>query len=165
MVGRKVRQGPLRFGTSAFFEVDYDAARARVRACACSTQAGYRGFAHVEFAYDARDDTYKLLEVNTRPPVWVGIAVTPRFDIAAVAYDDLCGHPPIVCRLFRDDALLGRTWPRTSYVSLPDGPPRRAATSSSSPAHYLRRRKARAVFAADDLRPALASLTYLRSKV
>ena len=55
--------------------------------------AGYKGFAQVEFAYDRRDGDYKLLEVNTRVPMWAGVAMTRHFDIARIAYDDLCGRP------------------------------------------------------------------------
>ncbi|HMK93400.1 MAG TPA: hypothetical protein VK576_10405 [Thermoleophilia bacterium] len=160
--GRKVRQGPLRFGTSAFFETDYEP-RVIADGLRLLGEAGYTGLAHVEFAYDARDDAYKLLEVNTRPPVWVGIAVNRWFDIAAVMYDDLCGRPPAFCRLFREHV----SWAylaKDLYVSYQMA--RRGELDVVELAsHYLRRRKVRAVFAADDPRPALASLSYLRSRL
>jgi D-aspartate ligase len=162
MVGRKVRQGPLGFGTSAFFEVDYDplVIESGLRLLRV---AGYRGFAHVEFAHDRRDDTFKLLEVNTRPPVWVGIAVNRWFDIAAVAYDDLCGRPPAACRLLRDD-LSWVYLAKDAYVSY-QMMKRGELDLVELASHYLRRRKVPAVFARDDLRPACASLAYLRSRI
>ena len=160
--GRKVRQGPLRFGTSAFFETEYEP-RVIESGLRLLDSAGYTGLAHVEFAYDARDDAFKLLEVNTRPPVWIGIAVNRWFDIARVLYDDLCGHPPAICRLFREHV----SWSylaKDVYVSYQMA--RRGELDVVELAsHYLRRRKVRAVFAADDPRPALASLAYLRSRV
>src|SRR5262249_60187706 len=67
------------------------------------SSAGYRGFAQVEFAYDARDDTFRVLEVNTRLPMWAGVAMSRWFDIARIAYDDLCGAPPREARTFRED--------------------------------------------------------------
>jgi predicted ATP-grasp superfamily ATP-dependent carboligase len=162
VVGRKVRQGPLRFGTSAFFEVNYDR-RVLEQGLRLLTSAAYRGIAHVEFAHDRRDDTFKLLEVNTRPPVWVGIAVTERFDIARLAYDDLTGNPPLACRLFRDELswmyLAKDVW--VSYQMARRGELRLGELAS----HYLRRGKVHAVFAADDPLPALASLNYLRSRL
>jgi predicted ATP-grasp superfamily ATP-dependent carboligase len=162
VVGRKVRQGPLRFGTSAFFEVDYEP-RVIELGLRLLEEAGYRGFAHVEFAHDQRDDAFKLLEVNTRLPVWAGIAIHGDFDIASVAYDDLCGHPPLVCRLYRDDhawAYLAKD----VYVSTQMAR-RRELRVGEVVRNYLRRDKSRAVFAFDDPRPALASLRYLRSRV
>ena len=194
VVGRKVRQGPLRFGTSAFFEVNFDQ-RVLDQGLRLLTSAGYRGFAHVEFAHDGRDDTFKLLEVNTRPPVWVGIAITPRFDIARIAYDDLCGvsvvnQTPAASRSDNSSSV------RVAVTETP------AADSDALPAgcrvlrdelswmylakdawvsyqmarrgelrlgelvgHYLRRGKVPAIFAADDPLPALASLQYLRSRL
>src|SRR5207248_2155996 len=53
----------------------------------------YRGLAHVEFVRDPRDGLLKVIEVNTRPPVWAGIATGPQLRIANIAYDDLCGSP------------------------------------------------------------------------
>jgi len=162
VVGRKVRQGPLRFGSSAFFEIDYDP-RVIESGLRLLESAGYTGFAHVEFAHDQRDDAYKLLEVNTRPPVWIGIAINRWFDIAQVAYDDLCGRPTDVCKLFREHVswvyLAKDVYGSYKLAWLGE-------LADAEPAsHYLRRRKARAVFAADDLRPALASLAYLRSRL
>jgi D-aspartate ligase len=162
VTGRKVRQGPLRFGTSAFFETDYQPRVAEL-GLRLLEGAGYRGFAHVELIHDARDDDYKLVEVNTRPPVWVGIAIHDDFDIARVAYDDLRGRPPLVCRLDR----TRRSWvylAKDVYVSVQMAR-RRELRVGELAGHYLRRHKTAAVFARDDLRPMLASLNYLRSRV
>ena len=105
VVGRKVRQTPPRFGSSTVFEVRFEP-RVLELGLQLLRCAGYRGFAHIEFAYDARDDEYKLLEVNTRLPIWGGIALTPRFDLGRVAYDDLCGRPAAPLGVLRD----GATW-------------------------------------------------------
>jgi D-aspartate ligase len=160
--GRKVRQGPLRFGTSAFFETDHQP-RVVEKGLRLLAEAGYRGFAHVEMVYDGRDDAFKLIEVNTRPPVWIGIAINDDFDIAKVAYDDLCGRPPLICQLDRKR----RSWvylAKDVYVSAQMAK-RRELRVGEVAGHYLRRHKTRAVFAADDLAPAWASLRYLRSRV
>ena len=47
VVGRKLRQGPLRFGTSAVFLVDFDERVLELGLRLLQT-AGYRGFAQVE---------------------------------------------------------------------------------------------------------------------
>src|SRR5712691_8538890 len=69
VTGVKVRQGPIRFGTSAVFRTRPQA-RVRDLGLRLLETAGYRGFAHVEFAHEHRDDEFKLLEVNTRVPMW-----------------------------------------------------------------------------------------------
>jgi D-aspartate ligase len=91
VVGRKVRQGPAGFGASTVFAVEFDpeVLEAGLRLL---DSVGYRGFAHVELVRDPRDGALKLLEVNTRLPVWAGVAVSRYYDLAPVAYADLKGE-------------------------------------------------------------------------
>ena len=116
VTGIKVRQGPIRFGTSAVFRTRPEP-RVRELGLRLLESSGYRGFAQTEFAYDERDGEFKLLEVNTRPPVWAGIAMSSYFDLARIAYDDLCGCPEPERRDFEDDV----SWSflaKDVYVSL-----------------------------------------------
>jgi D-aspartate ligase len=162
VVGRKVRQGPLGFGTAAVFEVQFDE-RVRDTGHRLLASTGYRGFAQVEFAYDRRDDAYKLLEVNTRMPQWAGLAMTRDFDIARIAHNDLSGLPEPPCRTLTADAR----WifmAKDVWVSMQMA--RRGELGPSAfLAPYLRRPRVRAVFAVDDPLPAAASISYLRSRV
>lgn len=162
VVGRKVRQGPLRFGTSAVFLVSYDE-RVLEQGLRLLRTAGYRGFAQVEFAHDARDDTYRLLEVNTRLPMWAGVAMSRYFDLARLAYDDLCGRAVEPAGTFRDETawlyLAKDAWVGLQLLR------RREIGPRGLLAPYLRKRKVRSVLAADDLLPALASVAYLRSRI
>ena len=112
-------------------------------------------------AYDARDDTFKLLEVNTRPPVWFGLVTGRDFDMADLAYDDLCGRRPLVCRLFRED-LAWAYLAKDVYVSCQMA--RCGELDLSAVLRDYRKRKMRAVFAADDPLPALRSFRYLMSR-
>jgi predicted ATP-grasp superfamily ATP-dependent carboligase len=164
VVGRKVRQGPLRFGTSAVFAAGHDAEVHEV-GHRLLRSAGYTGLAHVELVRDPRDGRLKLLEVNTRPPIWAGIAMGPELGMARVAYDDLCGTAPAPAEEQTMTADL--TWvyfAKDVWVSAQMAR-RRELHPREFLRHYLRRRKVRAVFAADDPRPALASLGYLRSRL
>ena len=161
MTGVKVRQGPLHFGTSAVFRT---APQPRVRELGLQLleRAGYKGFAQVEFAYDRRDGDFKLLEVNTRVPMWAGVAMTPRFDMARIAYDDLLGRPePEPVDLQHE--LWWSFFAKDLAVSL-----RMAKERELTPAGfvrpYLQRHKVRGVFAADDPLPALGVFSYARSK-
>lgn len=162
VVGRKLRQGPLRFGTSAVFVVDFDERVLELGLRLLQT-AGYRGFAQVELAHDARDDTFRLLEVNTRLPMWAGIAMNRWFDLARVAYDDLCGRPAPPARTFRDEVawiyLAKDAWVGAQMMR------RRELGPAGWLRPYLRRKKVRSVLSVDDPLPALASVGYLRSRV
>jgi D-aspartate ligase len=162
VVGRKLRQGPLRFGTSAVFVVDFDERVLELGLRLLQT-AGYRGFAQVETAHDARDDTYRLLEVNTRLPMWAGIAINRWFDAARIAYDDLNGAEPGVHRVFRDEVawlyLAKDAWVGIQMLK------RRELGPAAFLRPYLRRKKVRSVLAADDPLPALASARYLLTRL
>jgi len=162
VVGRKLRQGPLRFGTSAVFLVDFDERVLELGLRLLQT-AGYRGFAQVEMAHDARDDTFRLLEVNTRLPMWAGVAINRWFDLARIAYDDLCGLPPQAHRVFRDEVtwlyLAKDAWVGAQMLK------RRELGVGGFLRPYLRRKKVRSVLSADDPMPALASARYLLGRV
>jgi D-aspartate ligase len=159
--GVKVRQGPIDFGTSAVFRTQPEP-RVRELGLRLLETAGYRGFGHVEFAYDQRDDEFKLLEVNTRVPMWAGVAMSPYLDMARIAYDDLCGRPEPDARDF-DDEVTWSFLAKDLYVSLA-----MARRWELSPraflGPYLHRKKVRAVLAKDDPLPALGVLGYLGSK-
>ena len=95
--------------------------------------------------------------------MWAGVAMSRWFDLAQIAYDDLCGKPAPPPRTFREDvawvyfakdAWVGMQMLRRRDIGLRD---------FATP--YLRRKKVRSTFAADDPLPALASMTYLRSKL
>jgi D-aspartate ligase len=161
LVGRKVRQGPLRFGTSAVFEVDYEPTVLELGLRLLRT-AGYTGIAHVEFAQDPRDGEFRLLEVNTRLPVWAALAANRYLDLPRIVYDDLCGREVAPLPTFREEL----TWiylAKDVWVSLQMAR-RRELRAREFASRYLRGRKARAVFARDDPWPAVASLGYLRSR-
>jgi D-aspartate ligase len=103
VVGRKVRQGPPGFGASTIFasEHDEEVLDAGLRLL---RSVDYRGFAHVEVVRDPRDGALKLLEVNTRLPVWAGVGLSRFYDLGPVAYADLCGNetralPPFTQRV------------------------------------------------------------------
>ena len=161
LVGRKVRQGPLRFGTSAVFEVDYEPT-VLDQGLRLLKAAGYTGIAHVEFAQDPRDGEFRVLEVNTRLPVWAALAANRHLDLPRIVYDDLSGREVSPLPTFKDDL----TWvylAKDVHVSLQMAR-RRELGPRRFLREYLRQPKARAIFARDDPMPAVASLAYLRSR-
>ncbi len=162
VTGVKVRQGPLHFGTSAVFRTTPQP-RVRELGLQLLERAGYKGFAQVEFAFDRRDGDYKLLEVNTRVPMWAGVAMTSRFDMARIAYDDLLGLPePEPVDLQHE--LWWSFFAKDLSVSLQMAK-ERELTPAGFVRPYLQRNKVRGVFAADDPLPALGVFSYARSKI
>jgi D-aspartate ligase len=162
VVGRKVRQSPIDFGTSAVFEVDY-VPEVEEQGQRLLRSVGYTGFAHVEMAYDPRDGSFKLIEVNTRAPIWGGLVMTKAFDLAELAYRDLAGEKVSPRGTFKEDAR----WiflAKDLWVSLRLARRRRLGVREFA-APYMRGHKVRASFAADDLRGAVASLGYLRARL
>jgi predicted ATP-grasp superfamily ATP-dependent carboligase len=156
-----VRQGPLHFArapSSRFAGAGGGRPRARILAA-----AGYRGFAHVEFAHDAREGASTLPRgENTRLP-----SGRDRHDEAlrhrALAYDDTRRRGPEGPRRARRGRNVDL--PREGTVRPAQMARRRRARVRSFLAPYVRRGKVRATFAADDPRPAIASIGYLRSRV
>jgi predicted ATP-grasp superfamily ATP-dependent carboligase len=161
VTGVKVRQGPVKFGTSAVFRTE-TAPRVREQGLKLLETAGYRGFGQVEFAHDHRDDEFKLLEVNTRVPMWAGIAMSRYFDVARIGYDDLCGRPEPEPRHFDGDvswSFLAKDL-HSSLVMARRG----EITPRAFLRPYLHRRKVRAVLAKDDPLPALGVVPYVAHK-
>jgi D-aspartate ligase len=156
VVGRKVRQGPPGFGASTVFAVepDQEVLESGLRLLA---SVGYRGFAHVELVRDPRDRALKLLEVNTRLPVWAGVAMSRYYDLAPVAYADLCGEPAEPLAPFQERV----TW---TYLAKDAVTVARLARCGRLDVRSLARpytqRHVSAVTARDDLRPVAAMLRW-----
>ena len=162
VTGRKVRQGPLRFGTSAVFEARREP-EVEEQGLRLLRHVGYQGFAHVELVRDPRDSELKLVEVNTRLPIWAGIAMGRDFNLARIAYDDLTGQP-VSANGPPPDGISWIYMAKDVWVSVQMAR-RRELRPREFLSHYVRRNKVRSVFAADDPLPALASVAYLRSRV
>ena len=104
-----------------------------------------------------------MLEVNTRLPMWAGVAMSRYFDLARIAYDDLCGKPAPAPLTFREE-VAWVYFAKDAWVSL-QMLRRRDIGVRALAAPYLRRKKVRSVLSVDDPMPALAAMNYLRSKL
>jgi D-aspartate ligase len=91
-MGEKLRQHPLRFGTATFAKSMY------VKVCHDQSvrllkALNYTGVCEVEYLKDPRDGEYKLIEINARTWLWVGLARACGVDFARLAYDHVNGRP------------------------------------------------------------------------
>jgi predicted ATP-grasp superfamily ATP-dependent carboligase len=140
--GRKLRQTPpgvgtCRVGEAVWVEEVVESGLKLLRAL------GFHGLSQVEFKRDPRDGAHKLMEVNPRLFQWHGLAAACGVDLPLIAYRDLTGE-------------------RVDPVSA-DGSRKRWAITllpGESPAPQ-RPPYVDAVFARDDLKPALVQVARL----
>lgn len=84
-IGEKVREHPLTFGTAT--------AAKSIEQETCKTQTiqliqalQFSGICEVEFVHDPRDQQFKLIEINPRTWLWVGLAKACGVNFALMAW-------------------------------------------------------------------------------
>jgi len=85
-MGVKIREHPFRFGTATFAKSVY------VQECLDQSKPllkalKYTGVCEVEYIKDPRSDEYKLIEINARTWLWVGLAKACGVNYAKIIYD------------------------------------------------------------------------------
>lgn len=82
LAARRTRQYPVEFGyTSTFVEIIDNEEVMRLGRQLLSS-VGFDGLVEVEFKYDARSGTYKILDVNPRSWSWLALCEAGGFDLA-----------------------------------------------------------------------------------
>ena len=89
-MGVKVREHPLEYGTATFARSVY------IRECYEQSipllkAINYSGVCEVEYLLDPRDKRYKLIEINARTWLWVGLAKASGIDFAKMIYNYVNG--------------------------------------------------------------------------
>ncbi len=90
--GRKDRVIPIGFGSASFVHSYYDPALIEM-GLRVFQGMGYQGLGGIEFKKDPRDETYKLIEVNTRFGMWDGLGARCGVDLGYIAYCDTLKLP------------------------------------------------------------------------
>ena len=105
VTARKLRQFPPYTGLTCLGVVERNQ-RVLEQTTSFMREVGYRGILDIGWRYDARDDTYKLLDVNPRVGATFRLFVgTGGMDVVRALYLDLTGQP-----VPRDEARDGRRW-------------------------------------------------------
>ncbi len=152
MVAQRIRQHPANYGTGTYVEtveneaVERDAER-------LLQSVGYSGMVEMEFKYDVRDGSYKLLDVNPRTWTWNSIGTVagvdfPAGDVAAGAGRNAVAH---ACSPGRGLDVLFTRFPRGLSGNI-----RRQAFCAAPTCVSFSRPMAFAAFALDDPLPSLA---------
>ncbi len=91
--GRKLSQHPYTHGDASIAETlvipDVAVRQARV----LLEEARFHGISQVEFKYDARDDQFKLLEINGRSWSWIKLPAFSGVNLPLIQYYDLTNDP------------------------------------------------------------------------
>jgi len=102
--GRKDRVIPIGFGSASFVHSFYEPEliKAGLRVF---QGIRYQGQGGIEFKKDPRDETYKLIEVNTRFGMWDGLGARCGVDFAYIAYCDALRLPIEASLKFRHGVI------------------------------------------------------------
>lgn len=117
----------------------------------------YQGFVGIEFKFDARDGTYRLMEINPRTVSGNQLCISAGVDFPGIGYQYLTG-----CNLGIDPArpfergvrYINEEWDFKAYLALR----RSGELSLRSWLHSIRGVKANALWASDDPMPLLVTV-------
>lgn len=91
VVAHRQRQHPMDFGHATTLAETVDIPELEELGSRLLASAGYEGLAEVEFMLDRQENTYKLLEVNTRVWGWHTIAGRAGVDLPYLFYQQVVG--------------------------------------------------------------------------
>ncbi len=153
-MGIKLREHPWQFGTATFAE--------SINIPTCLEQSvtllkalNYSGICEVEYLYDVRTKEYKLIEINARTWLWVGLAKACGVDYAKIIYDYVNNKSVNYPRSY----LVGIKWINymtDTYISI--SAIFRKQLSISEYCGSLKGKKIMAVFSWKDWKPAFMFL-------
>ena len=101
-MGVKLREHPLRFGTATFAKSVY-VEECYEQSVLLLKALNYSGVCEVEYLFDPRDKKYKLIEINARTWLWVGLAKACGVDYAKLIYDYVNGNSIVWPQSYKQD--------------------------------------------------------------
>jgi D-aspartate ligase len=161
LVAQRRRQYPIEFGFTSTLVETIDSRAIEESACRFLGSLDFSGLVEIEFKYDARDGTYKILDVNARAWTWIALGAAAGIDFPMLQWRLAVGEAVAPCT-----ARCGARWlyaSRDVAAALHE-----MVVGRLSPAAYLRsvnRPSALAVFAWDDPLPALLDLPLSAARV
>lgn len=101
----KLRQSPIKFGyCCATISCHNDTVEQQAKRML--SEAGYTGIVGIEFKLDPKTNTYKLIEINTRPVNTTGISIGCGVNLPLIAFKDAAGEKQTPVTDWEDDV----TW-------------------------------------------------------
>jgi len=93
LVTRRARQHPMDIGNATTFAVTCDVPEIEDLAVRLLHKINYQGLSEVEFIYDGRDKTFKLLEINPRTWGWHTLGARAGVNFSALLFLELNDRP------------------------------------------------------------------------
>jgi len=91
-VGQKIRQYPVGFGTTTMMRTAHKPELEEM-SISFLQKVGYEGLCDVEYKYDRRDGSCRIVEINPRIGRWYGIVEAAGHDTIYYSYLDLTDRP------------------------------------------------------------------------
>jgi len=107
IIAHRQRQHPIEFGNATTFAVSTNIPLLEEMGTKILKEMNYYGLAEVEFMYDPRDETYKLLEINPRVWGWHTLALAAGVNLPYLIYQDILGE-----EVGLDGFKIGVKWAR-----------------------------------------------------
>ena len=95
MTARRTRQYPIDYGLGSCFVEAIEVPQLYADAEKILRHMHVSGMIELEFKYDARSDTYKLLDINLRPWGWHTLCIACGLDFPLIQYNDVLGYKPL----------------------------------------------------------------------
>lgn len=116
-MGVKVREHPLEFGTATFARSVY------IRECYEQSipllkALNYSGVCEIEYLLDPKENRYKLIEINARTWLWVGLAKACGIDYAKMIYNYVNGLQNIYPTEYNTELKWRNSFTDIAYTSL-----------------------------------------------
>jgi predicted ATP-grasp superfamily ATP-dependent carboligase len=111
--GVKLREHPIQFGTATFTQ-SVSVKELFDQSTKILSELNYSGICEVEFLFDPRDKQHKLIEINARSWLWVGLAKKCGVNYAKILYDFVNNKSIDYPRSYK----LGEYWinPLTDFI-------------------------------------------------
>lgn len=163
--GVKLREHPVQFGTATFAQSVY-VEECHKQSVILLKELNYTGVCEVEYLKDPRDGKYKLIEINPRTWLWVGLAKACGVDYAKIIYDYV-NNSSID---YPSNYIADKAWinPITDTVFSLLGMLKRLVNPRDYLQSIFRQSKVNALFSKGDLKPGFAyfykSFSFLKNR-
>ena len=105
-MGVKLREHPVTFGTATCAKSIYEEDMLKLSKQLIK-ELNYSGVCEIEWLRDSRDNIPKLIEINARTWLWVGLAAKCGVNYPQIIYDYMCnGNVPQVTDYLKDKIWL-----------------------------------------------------------
>lgn len=153
-IGVKLREHPIRFGT-ATFAWSIECHELLKPSQKIMERLKFTGVCEIEYLKDPRDGQYKLIEINARTWLWVGLARACGVDFAKIAFHYLTGKD----EEYPEDYVKGISWLNylTDTIFAMKAIQKKQLTLKAY-LESMKGRKVHAIWSSNDIRPGIMFL-------